>query len=197
MTGLEKLIDQISQEADAASQEILAKVGTDCAALLAQAQSTCDDIAAKAKEDAASLRADILRRGESRAQMQRKNRILCAKQELIREVIEKAKERLLTQQSIDYFVMLGKMAEKYARGRNGILYLSQADLQRLPAYFPGKLAEIGAAKGGSLALSETPRDICGGFILAYDGMEENCSFDALFEAEKERLQDLVLKQLFS
>ena len=77
------------------------------------------------------------------------------------------------------------------------MYLSGEDLARLPAYFPRKLSEIGAAKGGTLVLSEESREIKGGFILAYGGIEENCSFEALFEAEKERLQDIVRAQLFS
>lgn len=197
MTGLEKIISQIELEAKDASADILAKADEECAGILAGAQASCGEIAAKANADCAALRSDLLARGASGAQMQRKNRILAAKQEMIHEVITKAMDKLLRMQNIDYFVMLGKMAEKYARSGNGVMYLSKEDHARLPAYFTRKLSEIGAAKGGTLVLSEEPRDINGGFILAYGGIEENCSFEALFEAEKERLQDIVRAQLFS
>lgn len=197
MTGLEKIISQIEQEAKDASAEILAKADKECAGILADAKATCGEITAKSVADCAALRADLLARAESGAQMQRKNRILAAKQEIIRDVIEKAMDKLLHQQNIDYFVLLGKMAERNARSGNGVMYLSGEDLARLPAYFPRKLNEIGEAKGGTLVLSEEPREIKGGFILAYGGIEENCSFEALFEAEKERLQDIVRAQLFS
>lgn len=197
MTGLEKIISQIEQEANASCAEILDKADIQCANILTNAQTRCEAIGAKAAGDAEALRSDILARGESGSQMQRKNRILAAKQEIIAEVIEKAKQKLLDMQSVDYFVMLGKRAEKYAQAGDGIMYLSSADLARVPAYFPGKLESIAAQKGGTLVISDRPADISGGFILAYGGIEENCSFEALFEAEKERLQDIVRAQLFS
>ena len=34
-------------------------------------------------------------------------------------------------------------------------------------------------------------------MLAYGGIEENCTFEALFEENKERLQDVVREKLFS
>lgn len=197
MTGLDKILSQIEAEANEASAELLVKADIASANLLTAAQAECDEIRAKADVDAEALRGDILARGESGSQMQRKNRILAAKQEMIAEVIEKAKGKLLSMQSVDYFVMLGKKAEKFAQSGDGIMYLSAADLARVPAYFPGKLESIAAQKGGTLVISDKPADISGGFVLAYGGIEENCSFEALFEAEKERLQDIVRAQLFS
>ena len=37
----------------------------------------------------------------------------------------------------------------------------------------------------------------GGFVLAYGGIEENCSIDALFEERADALSDAVRKILFS
>lgn len=197
MTGLDKILSQIELEANEASAEILEKADIASANLLTAAQAECAEIRAKADIDAENVRRDILARGVSGSQMQRKNRILAAKQEIIADVIEKAKHKLLDMQSVDYFVMLGKQAAKFAQSGDGIMYLSANDLARVPAYFPGKLAEIAAKKGGTLVISDKPADISGGFVLAYGGIEENCSFEALFEAEKERLQDIVRAQLFS
>ena len=50
--------------------------------------------------------------------------------------------------------------------------------------------------GASLTLDEAPRDIDGGFVLIYGDIEENCSFEALFDAQKDRLQDEVRALLF-
>lgn len=94
-------------------------------------------------------------------------------------------------------MLLGKLAEKYAQPGDGVMYLSAADLARVPAYFRGTLADIGAKKGGSLTLSDESRDLNGGFVLAYGGIEENCTFEAMFEENKERLQDVVREKLFS
>ncbi len=197
MTGLEKIIDQIQQEAQATSAEILANADAKCNSILESAQAECDQIRTAGEQDAKGLRADLLARGESGAQLQRKNRILAAKQEMIQDVIQKAQKKLLNMQSVDYFVMLGKMAKKYAQQGDGRMYLSSTDLSRVPVYFPKKLSEIAAEKGGTLVLADEPREISGGFVLAYGGIEENCSFEALFEAKKEQLQDIVRAKLFS
>ena len=37
----------------------------------------------------------------------------------------------------------------------------------------------------------------GGFILCYGGIEENCSFDAIFDSAREHLQDAVQRILFA
>ena len=89
------------------------------------------------------------------------------------------------------------LAEKYAQPGDGVMFLSASDLARVPAYFRGTLADIGAKKGGSLTLSDESRDLNGGFVLAYGGIEENCTFEAMFEENKERLQDVVREKLFS
>ena len=197
MTGLEKIIQQIECEAQTASDQILSEADSECAEILAGAQATCGEISAEASAQAASIRQDVLSRGESGCQMQRKNRILAAKQEMIAAVIEKSKEALLHMESVDYFVMLTRQIERYAQQGDGVVYLSEADLARVPAYFPKKLSQIAEAKGGTLALSAQPKELSGGFVLAYGGVEENCSFDALFEADRERLQDLVRAKLFA
>ena len=197
MTGLEKIIEKIGLDAQSAGAEVQAKADAHCAEILSNAKAECDRIDAKAVADAAALREDLLARGESGAHMQRKNRILTAKQEMIHGVIESAKQKLLGLESIDYFVLLGKLAEKYAQPGDGVMFLSASDLARVPAYFRGTLADIGKKKGGSLTLSDEPRDLNGGFVLAYGGIEENCTFEALFEENKERLQDVVREKLFS
>ena len=197
MTGLEKIIEKIGLDAEAAGAEVRAKADAHCAELLDNARAECERIDAQSETDCAALRDDILARGESGAQMQRKNRILTAKQEMIRGIIEAAKDKLKNLDSIDYFVLLGKLAEKYAQSGDGVMFLSEADLARVPAYFRGTLAEIGRKKGGSLILSDEPRDLNGGFVLAYGGIEENCTFEAMFEENKERLQDVVREKLFS
>ncbi len=197
MTGLEKIIEKISLDAKSAGAEVRARADDRCADILSQAKAECDRIDAKAEADANALRADILARGESGAQMQRKNRILTAKQEMIHGVIDAAKKKLLGLDSIDYFVLLGKLAKKYAQPGDGVMYLSETDLNRVPSYFRSALAEIGAKKGGTLVLSDESRDLGGGFVLAYGGIEENCTFEALFEENKERLQDVVRATLFS
>ena len=54
----------------------------------------------------------------------------------------------------------------------------------------------GGKEGAALTVSSETRDIDGGFVLTYGGIEENCSFDALFDSAHEMLQDKVQEILF-
>ena len=44
--------------------------------------------------------------------------------------------------------------------------------------------------------SKTPCDLPDGFLLVYGGIDVNCTFDALFEAEADALQDIAGGLLF-
>ena len=45
-------------------------------------------------------------------------------------------------------------------------------------------------------VSKTPCDLPDGFLLVYGGIDVNCTFDALFEAEADALQDIAGGRLF-
>ena len=75
--------------------------------------------------------------------------------------------------------------------------LGEADRKRMPADFPKKLENV-LPKGASLTVSDTPSpSVEGGFLLIYGGIEENCTFRALFDAKREALQDIANQILFA
>ena len=93
--------------------------------------------------------------------------------------------------------MLLRLAAAHALPQAGEMVLSPRDRERLPADFPGKLQEV-LPEGASLTISaRTEPGIQGGFLLVYGGIEENCTFRALFDAKEEELQDLANRVLFS
>ncbi len=193
MTGLEKIIKQIQDEAEASAAKVIA-----------EAQAKAQEIRAKAQEDAQSKRAAIEEQtahevemiassAKSAASLAIRRAVLAAKQEVINGVIVKARESILSLPDDEYFALILKMAQKYSLPQPGEAYFSQADLNRMPSDFAKKLE---AASKGGLAVAKQPRPIDGGFILVYGGVEENCSIEALFYAEQERLQDKVQAFLF-
>ena len=93
--------------------------------------------------------------------------------------------------------MIRKVLEKYALAEAGEIYFSAADLKRLPAGFEKEISEIAAKKGGSLTLQKDSKEMENGCILVYGGIEENCTFRALFNAKKDRLQDVIHQELFA
>lgn len=133
-------------------------------------------------------------RARSGAMLERRRQILKAKQDVIGEMIDEARESLYTLKEEDYFSLLQAMILNYALPQDGELILSEKDAARMPRGF---LKQVNASlQQGSLTLSEEKRYLAGGFLLRYGGIEENCTFDALFESARERLQDEVHRMLF-
>lgn len=196
MTGLEKILAQIQGEAQAAAEETLraaqAKADEECAVIAAKAKEECGQIEARARQQCT----DALRRAESAAELQRRRGVLAAKQQMIAETIQAALQKMQSLPAEEYFSALQTLAVRYAQAGEGVMYFGAADLARLPRDYESTL---NAALGGgrSLKISPESRPIASGFVLAYGGIEENCSLEALFAADREGMQDLAQSVLFA
>ena len=197
MTGLEKILYQIEEEAKSSAEKIIEEANKEAQAILTKAHATCQEMKAAAEHKAAAVTEDILAKGRSAAAMQRKKDLLAAKQQVIGEVIDQAQKSLYKLEDAAYFALIEKMLEKYVLAETGEIRFNAVDQKRLPAGFDKKLAAIAQKKGGALAVSKETCDIDGGFLLVYGGIEENCSFAAMFAAEKESLQDKVHTLMFT
>ena len=197
MTGLDKMKSQILDEAKAAAE-----------GKIAEAKAQAEETIRNAKEDAAKQTESILHKSkidvsnyqerlESSIDLQKRTKILAAKQEVIAEVLEKARVKVEAMEAGEYFSMLLKMVEKYALAQDGEICLCAADLARLPEGFEAEVSRIAKEKGGSLKLSGEGKQIKNGFILVYGGVEENCTINAMFDAKKDELSDIVHRLVFS
>lgn len=194
MTGLEKIVKQIRDEAQQAADDLIAQAKAQAAQIDAQAkadaQAQADAVAAQADADAQAH----LAAAKSTAALATRRAVLAAKQEIISEFLADAQKSLYELPDDQYFALILKMAEKFSLPQNGEIIFSASDLKRLPAGFEASLAKV--AKG-NLAISQDTRAIEGGFVLVYGGIEENCSIEALFYAAREGLQDKVQEFLFT
>ena len=197
MTGLDKMKSQILDEAKAAAE-----------GKIAEAKAQAEETIRSAKEDAAKQTESILHKSkndvsnyqerlESSIDLQKRTKILAAKQEVIAGVLEKARAKVEAMEAGEYFSMLLKMVEKYALAQDGEICLCAADLARLPEGFEVEVSRIAKEKGGSLKLSGEGKQIKNGFILVYGGVEENCTINAMFDAKKDELSDIVHRLVFS
>ena len=122
--------------------------------------------------------------------MQRKQALLQAKQEVIQEVLNKAYQQVLHLEPESYFEMLQKLLETYALPQEGTIYFSAAQK------FEDVIEQTAQKKGGHLVVSKEPKDMDGGFVLVYGGIEENCTIRAMFHTKQDELSDVVQKILF-
>lgn len=196
MSGLEKMKARILEEAEQSAQEIIAKAEAKADAAVKAAKEEAEAESRRISEKAQRNATDYAKRAESSVDMQKKQARLAVKQEVIGQVLNKAYETVMNLGVNEYFDMLEKLLENYVLAEDGEICFSKKDLERMPEQFSGKIKMIAAKKGGSLTLSEEARDIDGGFLLIYGGIEENCTIKAVFDSKKEELSDKVNRLLF-
>ena len=193
MTGLDKIISQILEDAGKEAQEISEKAKSEAEAVLAEAKAGCKKIAAENDEKLAGEATSYMERIKSSAELKKRQAVLL----VITEMLEQAYEALLKKEGEEYFALIGKMLDKYVLPKTGEIYFSEKDLDRMPQGFEAVIEKAAVSKGGSLTLVKEPKNIDGGFILVYGGIEENCSFRALLAARRDELSDKVHAMLFS
>lgn len=196
MSGLENMKRQILDEANHAAEEKISEAKVKAEEILKEARKQMEAQGALLMKKSEEDTKDYTQRIASSCEMQKKQALLQAKQEVIQEVLEKAYQQILHLEPESYFEMLQKMLELYVLPQDGILYFSEEDLKRMPQGFENVIEQTAQEKGGHLVVSKEPRDMDGGFVLVYGGIEENCTIKAIFHTKRDELSDLVQKVLF-
>ncbi len=191
MTGLEKIIEQIGQEAKTSSEQELMKAREEAQRILDEGSKEREAYQASFLAQTKSQVELSKARGEAAAVLQRKKILLKEKQQIISQIIEQAKESILNLPDKEYFELLIKMLDRYAKDGKCSILFSERDKNRLSQDF---LCEL---EKRSIVILEDRGKIDGGFILVYGDVEENCSFEALFAASKEVLQDKISALIFT
>ena len=196
MSGLENMKRQILDEANHAAEEKISEAKVKAEEILKEARKQMEAQGALLMKKSEEDTMDYTQRIASSCEMQKNQALLQAKQEVIQEVLEKAYQQILHLEPESYFEMLQKMLELYVLPQDGILYFSEEDLKRMPQEFENVIEQTAQEKGGHLVVSKEPRDMDGGFVLVYGGIEENCTIKAMFHTKRDELSDLVQKVLF-
>ena len=197
MTGLEKMKSQILDEAKAAADSKVSEARAQAAKIVCEAKDEAEKSGKSILQKSQAEVKGYQERIASSIDLQRRTKILEAKQKLIREVLEKALESMESMEREEYFSKMLGVLEKYALPQEGKLFFSEKDLADLPAGFEAEVERIASEKGGKLTVSKEGRKIQNGFILAYGGIEENCTLSAMFDAKKDELSDKIQHILFS
>ena len=193
MSGIDKIIEQIEKNSASACESVISEAQLKADAVIAQAKEQAQRIADEGKDKTAARVADIKKRGDSAAELEEKRIMLSAKQSIISRMLGDGLASAKALPDGEYFELIEKMVSEYSQPEDGVIFFGSKDLGRLPEGFIDRLNS--ASKGG-LTLSEDAADIEAGFILKYGGIEQNCSFDAVFAGESEYLSDKAGRLLF-
>ncbi len=197
MAGIEKLTNEINLEAEKEASEIIAAAEDAANKLRSETEKKCEAIKAEADEKTDKKIANEKKKTQSQCEQVEKLITLEAKQGIIDSILQKAKAKLLLQDSKDYFDTIYKLLGKQALADKGILFLNEKDLKRAPSDFAQQVNSVATKNGGMLTISEETADIDGGFILRYGNIEINSSFDALFEENQDNLIDTINGMLWT
>lgn len=196
MSGLDKIIAQILADAETEADRIRQKAKEEAEILLATEQEKLKKRKEEAEQAEKRKQNTSLERIRSSAALKHRQAVLQAKQEMIAQVLEKAYDAVLSKKEDEYFALLTRLLDRFVLAKEGEIYFSERDLNRMPQAFREEITHTAQRKGGSLLLQAEPKPIDGGFVLVYGGVEENCSIQALFSEQKEKLSDLAHAMLF-
>lgn len=197
MAGLDKIVSQILDDAGKEAEEAVRKAKTEAEDILKNAGDECRKLEEEGEKKREEQTVSHMERIKSSAELKKRQAVLLAKQQVITDMLDKAYQSLLSKDTDAYFALIRRMVDKFVLAKQGEIYFSKKDLDRMPEGFETELEKAASEKGGSLKLQTEAKNIDGGFILVYGGVEENCSFKALLSAKKDELSDKVHEILFS
>ena len=195
MTGLDKIVEQIRRDAEEIAERNIQEGKEEAQRIRQEGEKNAQRKRRELKESAIRASEERMARLRSAADLLCRKRLLEEKQRLIQEVIQGAKESLYCLPKKEYFDLLLQLVKKYAWKQEVEIKFSPTDFQRMPGGFAQRVQQE-LPNGAVLRISPQTVEIDGGFVLVYGGVEENCSFQALFESSQELLQDEVQEKLF-
>lgn len=196
MAGLDNILGLISARQHEAKSAVISAAEKKAETIIAEgnaaAQKEYDDYMKKAR---IRLEQELVNaRSSVDGEMKRKQ--LAYKVTAVDGIIEKAMEKLDSLPVNEYFSILEKLLRRKIKSGDGVLYLSERDLKRLPDSFKTTVFDLAEKADGTVKISENAADIKNGFILAYGLISENCSFRDIIEAERDSVRDTTAKVLF-
>ncbi len=192
MADLQRITGHIEQAANEEAAEIARNAQDKYDEILRAYRARGEQESKDALENARKEAERITERAISAAAQKNAQSLLAYKNQKIGEVIESAKKYVLSMDREEYMRRMQRLLESKVGNpaKAGVVAFNAADLKDIPSGFKAKIAEL------QLKIADEPADISGGFLLVFGNVEENCSIDALFRENYEKLVDYAGKNLF-
>ena len=196
MDGLTNIIDKINEQNDADCTLIIESAEEKAKKILEDAEITLkksvDEINASYK-----TRADIINtKAVSGAQLEYKRMVLSEKSRIIESCIEDTLKEMCEAPDDVYFGYFEKLVVLHALSGEGVMKMSQRDIDRLPAGFDKKLCSL-LPKDKTLVVSKDSIQCDGGFVIEYPEMRVDCTFRSLIEDKIDEIRDSISSYLFA
>ncbi len=220
MTGLEKIIDRIIEDAKEKARVILEAAQNDCRATAEKYAAEADDIRDAIADKAEKEGEAVIAKARSAAAMTRRNLLLAARGALLDEAFERAKKEvrdadfgkyreLLTALLTSALIEQAKAEDESVSLGDEVMtfdtfevLFNAEDKEKygsavVEAARRAAVRHIGAERADKLRLSDETADIDGGLILRYGDIEANCSLSMLMAGMREEAEQKVAAVLFA
>lgn len=192
MNGGDKIIERIKADSKKAVDEVMAQATAECNAIMQAAEKTADKNTADINAKTAVKLKQAQASSKSRAELETRNALLKQRRNEIDKTVEALQAYLVNLGDTEYFDALYRLAAQL-KGKSGVVYLNQKDMNRLPSDFESRIK----ANGLYATVSTTPINISGGFVLKSGDIEENMDFGALIGSRRDEIEDLINRELFA
>ena len=196
MSGLDNIVEEIRNQSKQEADEILKEADVFCKDYMNKIKKDVEVEVVSIEKKALADRKLYEEKTVSGMEFLERNSILRAKQQVIEQAIDKARESIAGLNDEEYFNVLEKRLRKNVQQGKGKICFSKKDLDRIPNGFEDRVKEIVAENQGELVIDKEPANIKDGFVLVYGEIEENCTLKALFDSNIDRIKDIANKQLF-
>lgn len=191
MSGGDKILSSIKADCIDSVNAINEKSEKHCSEIIAEGKKAAQKASEEVNANAQRQKQRIQAATKSSCELAKRNAMLNNRRKEIDTTFNAVRDYILGLSDKDYFNVLYKLAAKLG-GKQGILYLNKKDLTRLPSDFCSKLEQSGV----KAELDKAPCNIDGGFILKCGNIEENMSISAVLESNKDKIEDLINRDLF-
>lgn len=195
MTGIEKIVEKIREDADADYRRVVDEAKAQADAIMSDAAVSARSSAAQVIADAEAQSAEIERRAVSMAGLEVRKMRLEQKQKVLQQAFDQALSQLTSLPEDEYRKLLISLASSAAEDGAQLVF-SEKDRKAYGADVVKGVNEALKARGAAVTLSDATRDIPGGVIVCNGRVEINCAFDTLLNDQREELAADIAKILF-
>lgn len=183
----EEKAKQIESDAELRARDIIKKAED-------KAKSIIEDAKIKAEKDGISSMDRII----ARAELDARNMVLAAKQEIIGNILNMARESINNMDSREYTDFIHQLLLSSAETGEEEVIFAEKDKKRIES---GLIVAVNAelkarGKKGALKVSSETRNIESGFVLKQGGVEINCSIDSQIRMLRDSIEGELAGLLF-
>lgn len=188
MSGLEKITEHIIDNAKRQSEINISNAKNQAAEISAKTKEITEELTKKNQQLINDECDRIIQMAQASDRQTKRQILLKAKSDVIKSIIDEAKETLINMDKSEYLSSLKTILKNSVGDESGEILFGSKDKELIDDDFIEYIIKI---SGGKLKYSDEDSKIEHGFIIKYGNIEHNCSIDGLFEDKYNELCDLV------